>query len=131
MILGLAYLTGLISLILGIAFSILAYIVSLPIIASLYAYIAFILAKINYIVFRVFVAKILRRMGWYRNLELRIKNSAAVKYAAETLHGFLRNLGLEKPLRFRFLEVNECKHCGKDVPADGNLCPYCGEKSTS
>jgi len=127
-VLGVAYLSGIISLLFGIIFSILAYMVSLPILATLHAYIAFILAKINYIVFRVIVRKILRRMGWYRNLELLVKNSSIVKRGTEALHGFLKNLGIEKPRKIKFFEVTECKNCEKDIPIDGHICPYCGDK---
>jgi Zn-dependent protease with chaperone function len=128
LVVGLAYLTGIISLFFGIVFSILGYMAALPIISTLYAYIAFILAKIHYIIFRVFVNKTLRRMRWYRKMELRVKNSSIVKNAIKITHGFLQGLGIDRSRKVKFFEVTKCRSCKKDIPIDGALCPYCSEK---
>lgn len=127
-IVGLAYFTGLIALLFGVLFSIFGYLGALPIISTLYAYIAFILAKIHYIIFRAFMNRTLRRMGWYRKTELQVKNSKVVKNAIKTIHDLLRGLGIDRSRRVKFFEVAKCKSCKKDIPTDGALCPYCGER---
>lgn len=128
LVVGFAYFTGLISLLLGVVSFVLVYAASLPVISTLYAYIAFILAKIHYIVFRAFMDKTMRRMRWYSMLELKVKNSSIVKRVSKILHGFLKDLGLERPRRVKFFEVIACKDCNRDVPIDGAMCPYCGNK---
>ncbi len=128
-IVWLAYFTGLIALLFGIIFSLFGYLAALPIISTLYAYIAFILAKIHYIIFRVFMNKTLRRMEGYRKAELRVKNNTVVKKAIRTYHEFLLSLGIDRSRRVKFFEVKKCKNCKKDVPTDGKLCPYCGERT--
>lgn len=127
-LLGLGYFIGLISLVFGVVFSVLGYVVSLPVISTIHSYIAVILAKIHYIVFRVFAGKVLRKMGWYNAMELRLKNNALVRGAADVVHNFFWNLGLERPRKVKFFEVVGCKNCKSNVPADGVFCPYCGEK---
>ncbi len=124
----LAYFTGIIAISFGIIFSIFGYITALPIISTVYAYIAFILAKIHYIIFRAFMNRTFKRMNWYRHLELRVKNNKAVKKSIKTIHGFLRSLGIDRGRRVKFFEVKKCKSCEKDIPTDGAFCPYCGEK---
>ncbi|MBU2559757.1 hypothetical protein KKA03_02585 [archaeon] len=123
----LAYFTGIIALFFGVVFSIFGYITALPIISTLYAYIAFILAKIHYIIFRAFMDRTLKRMRWYRSLELKVKNSKAVKKSVKLFHGFLLSLGIDRSMRVKFFEVKRCKSCKKNIPADGKLCPYCGD----
>ncbi|MEE8402247.1 MAG: HD domain-containing protein [Candidatus Hydrothermarchaeaceae archaeon] len=125
---GLAYFTGLISIFFSVIFSILAFLAALPVISTFQAYVAFILARINYIVFRVFVGKVLRRVGFYRKVEMQVKKSPIVKRAGKIFHGLLRDLGLERPRRVRVFEVTECGKCRRDVPVDGVMCPYCGAK---
>jgi Zn-dependent protease with chaperone function len=124
----LAYFTGIIALIFGVVFSISGYIAALPIISTLYAYIAFILAKIHYILFRAFMNRTFKRMNWYRKLELRAKNNRVVKKSVEIVHEFLTSLGIDRSRRVKFFEVKRCKSCNKNIPADGKMCPYCGEK---
>lgn len=124
----LAYFTGVIALFFGIIFSIFGYLAALPILSTLYAYIAFILAKIHYIIFRAFMNRTFRRMTWYRKMELQVKNSKVVKNAIKIIHSFLRSLGIDRSRRVKFFEVTKCKSCKKDIPIDGALCPYCGEK---
>jgi hypothetical protein len=125
----LAYFTGIIALFFGIVFSIFGYLAALPIISTLYAYIAFILAKIHYIIFRAFMNRTMRRMGWYRKMELQVKNSKVVKNAIKNIHALLRGLGIDRSRRVKFFEVTRCKSCKKDIPTDGALCPYCGKKT--
>jgi hypothetical protein len=124
----LAYFTGIIALFFGVVFSIFGHLAALPIISTLYAYIAFILAKIHYIIFRAFMNRTMRRMGWYRKMELQVKNSKVVKNAIKNIHALLRGLGIDRSRRVKFFEVKKCKNCERDIPADGALCPYCGEK---
>ncbi len=123
-----AYLTGFLSIFLGITLSFLTYIASFPIISTIHAYIAFILAKIHYIIFRIFLDKFLRRMNWFVQLELKVKNSFVVKRITRATTDFFRGLSRGKPRKVKFFEVIECTSCRKDVPVDGNFCPYCGEE---
>ena len=124
----LAYFTGIIALLFGVIFSISGYIVALPIISTIYAYIAFILAKIHYIIFRAFMNRTFKRMNWYRKLELKVKNNRIVKKSIKIIHEFLLSLGIDRSRRVKFFEVKKCNSCEKDIPTDGTLCPYCGEK---
>ena len=125
----LAYFTGIIAIIFGIVFSIFGYLVALPIISTLYAYVAFILAKIHYIIFRAFMNRTLKRMKWYYKIELRIKNSIIIKKTIRVFHEFLLSLGIDRSRRVKFFEVKKCKNCNKSRPTDGSYCPYCGEKA--
>lgn len=125
---GFAYFTGLIAMGVGVFYSILAYLTALPIISTLHAYIAFILVKIHYIVFRVFMNKTLRRIPWFNSLEIKVTNSSIVRRSVKAVNNFLKDLGLKSPRRVKFLEVTRCKSCSKDVPADGAICPYCREE---
>lgn len=128
LLVGFAYLSGLISLFFGIIFSFLTYLASLPLISTIHSYIAFLLSKIHYIVFRIFVDKVLRRTRWFNKIELHIKNSSIVKQINRALHDFLTDLGLKSPRKIKFFEVSKCKSCERDIPVDGNFCPYCGDK---
>lgn len=123
----LAYFTGVIALFFGVVFSIFGYLAALPIISTLYAYVAFILAKIHYIIFRAFMNRTFKRMNWYRKLELKVKNNKVVKKSIKTIHEFLLSLGIDRSRRVKFFEVKKCRACKKDIPTDGALCPYCGE----
>jgi Zn-dependent protease with chaperone function len=127
----LAYFTGVIAIVFGLVFSIFGYLAALPIISTLYAYIAFILAKIHYIIFRAFVNRTLKRMEWYLKLELAFKNSKIVKKSIKVFHEFLLSLGIDRSRRVKFFEVKKCKNCNKSRPIDGAFCPYCGEKAQS
>jgi hypothetical protein len=124
----LAYFTGIIAIFFGVIFSIFGYLTALPIISTIYAYIAFILAKIHYIIFRAFMNRTFKRMNWYRRLELKVKNNRVVKKSIKNVHGFLLSLGIDRSRRVKFFEVKKCKSCEKDIPTDSALCPYCGEK---
>jgi hypothetical protein len=127
LLLGGAYVIGLLSLLFGIVASLWTFVVSLPIVSTVYAYAVVLLSRIHTLVFRILVGKVLRKMGWYRRAELRIRNSPLVKRAGEIVRGFLGNLGLEGgPRRVRLFEVAECRRCGREIPADGVFCPYCG-----
>jgi hypothetical protein len=123
----LAYFTGIIALFFGVVFALFGHIAALPIISTIYAYIAFILAKIHYIIFRAFMNRTFKRMNWYRCLELRVKNNRVVKKSIKLFHEFLSSLGIDRSRRVKFFEVKKCSSCKKDIPTDGALCPYCGD----
>ncbi|MEE8400814.1 MAG: HD domain-containing protein [Candidatus Hydrothermarchaeaceae archaeon] len=127
LLVGFAYFTGIISIFFGAVFSLLAFLAALPVISTIQAYIAFILARINYIVFRIFFGRILRRTAIYRGVEERVKNSSFAKRIGEISKSLLQDLGLRRPRRMKVFEVTTCQSCQREVPIDGALCPYCGE----
>ncbi|MEE8167792.1 MAG: pyridoxamine 5'-phosphate oxidase family protein [Candidatus Hydrothermarchaeales archaeon] len=127
-LLSIAYFTGAIALILGIFYSLLGVLLALPVISSISAYLAFVLSKIHYIIFRVLIGKMLKRFSWYQKLSLKIKNNHRLRSGVERFHSVLRKLGVEKPKRIKFFEVMECEKCGEDIPAESSFCPFCGQR---
>ncbi|MFQ5815096.1 MAG: hypothetical protein ACE5G7_01200 [Candidatus Hydrothermarchaeaceae archaeon] len=125
-ILGIAYFSGLLTILIGIFFSFMGFLGTLPIFSSIFGYIALIATKIHYVIVRVVLGKTLHRIPWYKRFELRWRNNKFVRSLVESFHSALRTLGFEKPIRIKFFEVMRCASCGEDIPMEGKFCPFCG-----
>ena len=128
--LAVGYATGIIAFIVSILFSLYAFLLSLPIISAVYAYVAYQLARIHYTVATYVAKKALNRMKWYQKTKARVKNSRLYKLLHRLFNKATRRMGLAEPHMIRLFEVVECAKCRKKIPRDGSFCPYCGKKRT-
>lgn len=120
------YATGFIALLVGVLFSVYTFILSLPVISAVYAYLAYQLARVHYTLAAYVAKKALNRMRWYHKTKTRIKNSRAYKLLLRLLSKASRRMGLTDPHVLRVFEVADCEKCRKKIPRDGAYCPYCG-----
>jgi hypothetical protein len=128
--LAVGYATGVIALIVSILFSLYAFLLSIPIISAVYAYVAYQLARIHYTVATYVAKKALDRMKWYRKTKARVKNSRPYKLLHRIYNKATKRMGLAEPHILKVFEVADCSHCRKKIPRDGEYCPYCGVKRT-
>jgi hypothetical protein len=124
------YISGLFAFILGFFFTLFYIIVSLPLISVAYGWILFTLSRVHYTLFNLVFRRILGRMGWYRDLDFRIKNSERYKDIESSIDRFLKRLGLKSPTAIKVFQINRCRTCGEVKPVDARFCPYCGKRLT-
>lgn len=122
------YFTGILAIGIGLALSLFAFIVSLPLISTLYGFIVFSLARIHYMLFTVVAKKTLKKSKAYRKMELNVKSNRTYKKLSKIFNRVLLRAGIAAPHRVKFIEIKNCKRCDKLIPKDGRFCPYCGNK---
>ncbi len=123
-----SYFVGLIALALTLLFSVFSFLTGLPLLSFVYGLLAYSLSRIHYTLFKKILEGALDRMRWYRNVKLRVKNSSAYKKLMKAANSLSKRLGLSEPHLIKFFEVKGCVKCGKEIPASGLFCPYCGVK---
>ena len=127
--LALGYFTGLIALSVGLLFSVYAFLIGLPVISAVYAYTAYLLARIHYMLATYVFKKVLKRTRWYNENRAKIKNSGGYKSLSKLFDKITLKTGIAEPQMLRLFEVEPCHSCRKKIPKDGVFCPYCGLKT--
>ncbi|MFH1835280.1 MAG: hypothetical protein ABH851_03725 [Methanobacteriota archaeon] len=126
----LVYFSGILAFFVGILFSVYTGLVSLPVISAIYAFIAYSLARIHYMIATFVVKKFLKRTKWYRETKIKIKNSWWYKLFQKNFNRITRRLGLAEPHMYRVYEVVDCKSCERKIPKESKYCPICGKTQT-
>ncbi|MFH1789132.1 MAG: zinc ribbon domain-containing protein [Candidatus Altiarchaeota archaeon] len=124
--LAVGYFTGVMAFAVGILFSVYAFILSLPLISVVYAYLAYLLARIHYMIATFIFKKVLKRTKSYHKAKARIKSTSAYKLGQRIFNKVTKRMGLSEPHMLRVFEVESCGKCKRKIPKDGSFCPYCG-----
>ena len=124
------YFTGIMAVGVGVIFSVYTFIISLPLISAAYAYIAYLLTRIHYMLATHIFKKVVKRTKSYHKAKARTENTSAYKFGRKVFNKVSKRMGLAEPHMLRVFEVESCKKCRKKIPKEGKFCPYCGVKTT-
>lgn len=127
-VLLLGYFTGFLAFTVSLFYLVLGFIVSLPVIASFYAFLLYSVARFQELVFRVVFREVLYRVPYYKRLEERVKGSNTYKQLTLKLDRIFKKSGLDRKSKVKLMEVIECRNCGRETPAQGKYCIHCGRE---
>lgn len=125
LMLAVAYLTGVMAFLAGLAYSMWAYVVVLPVISWLYGMLVSAVLLVYHILFGKMVGMVLDRIPQLKKFEMKVRNSRVMKGIRAHTIGVLEKAGVRSPHRMVFIKVMECTKCRKDIPSDSRVCPYC------
>ncbi len=123
-----AYFTGMMGVVVGVGAAAVGFVLSLPVIGSMYALIA---ANIVFFYNRVIgyaFRKLVDRVPAIQKLKYRVETSETYGMIANAVNSFLHKVGMKKVKRIRCYEVVSCPHCMQDIPVDSRVCMHCGKE---
>jgi len=120
-----AYFTGLMAIAVGIGMSTMAFFLSLPFIAPLYALVISAWSILYKGLFAWVGKKVLTRLPPVQRLMRRIQTSGAYTGARERADSLLSGMGLMRMRKMMLFEVTACPHCGQNIPVESKACMHC------
>jgi len=122
------YFSGALALVIGLFYTLLTFLSTLPVIATVYAFIAYSIARIHYSIMRWLTLKVVRRVRGYQELKIKVKSTRAYIALKKIFNTVLRRSGITEPHPLKIFKIKKCVHCVKDIPLEGRYCPYCGKE---
>lgn len=117
---------AIILIIVGYLTGVLAFLIHLPVVSSVYAVFLGILAKIHYYIFGLILKRVVKETRGYKKTHAKVINSRVYQRVLALFHKLLGGLGIEKSKNVHIFETAWCSICKKEIPLMGGYCPHCG-----
>jgi hypothetical protein len=122
------YFSGLITFLVGGFYALLVFVVSLPLVSGAYGFVAYSISRAHYSLAGWLTGRFLARSETYQKVKLRVKSSRLYRWMSRVFWGSFSRAGVVERHPMKLMKVRRCVSCGREAPADGVFCPYCGSK---